>query len=430
MTTYRVLIIDDDRLMRNSLVDLIEAAGWSAKALARATDVTRWIDQFGPDVILSDVRMPDMSGLELLDQLQQAPPVVLISAHGDIPTAVEAMNKGAYSFIEKPYDPKRLLVILAHAAEQQQMRRSNERLKERLFQLSGLDRVLVGQSAEMHRLRDTIEMVASSSVTILVQGETGTGKDLVARSIHDLSARCDRPYVAVNAAQISPEHLTHLARNASGGTLFLDELCACPSEVQPLLLRLIDTGDVLDPDTGIPEKVDLRVIAATNEDPRQAVAESRLRQDLLFRLSGFEISLPPLRSRLDDVSLLALRFLNEYVALYETEAPELTETDLSALLAHDWPGNVRELRNVVERRVIMARQGFGSMQDAMSGQEVDANQRPGLREAVAAFERQMIGKALKTHAGRMDDLAAELGIGRRTLNEKIVKLGLNKDALL
>ncbi|MBO6791633.1 MAG: sigma-54-dependent Fis family transcriptional regulator [Dinoroseobacter sp.] len=430
MTTYRVLIIDDDRLMRNSLVDLIEAAGWSAKALARATDVTRWIDQFGPDVILSDVRMPDMSGLELLDQLQQAPPVVLISAHGDIPTAVEAMNKGAYSFIEKPYDPKRLLVILAHAAEQQQMRRSNERLKERLFQLSGLDRVLVGQSAEMHRLRDTIEMVASSSVTILVQGETGTGKDLVARSIHDLSARCDRPYIAVNAAQISPEHLTHLARNANGGTLFLDELCACPSEVQPLLLRLIDTGDVLDPDTGIPEKVDLRVIAATNEDPRQAVAESRLRQDLLFRLSGFEISLPPLRSRLDDVSLLALRFLNEYVALYETEAPELTETDLSALLAHDWPGNVRELRNVVERRVIMARQGFGSMQDAMSGQEVDANQRPGLREAVAAFERQMIGKALKTHAGRMDDIAAELGIGRRTLNEKIVKLGLNKDALL
>ena len=430
MTTYRVLIIDDDRLMRNSLVDLIEAAGWSAKALARATDATRWIDQFGPDVILSDVRMPDMSGLELLDQLQQAPPVVLISAHGDIPTAVEAMNKGAYSFIEKPYDPKRLLVILAHAAEQQQMRRSNERLKERLFQLSGLDRVLVGQSAEMHRLRDTIEMVASSSVTILVQGETGTGKDLVARSIHDLSARCDRPYIAVNAAQISPEHLTHLARSANGGTLFLDELCACPSEVQPLLLRLIDTGDVLDPDTGIPEKVDLRVIAATNEDPRQAVAETRLRQDLLFRLSGFEISLPPLRSRLDDVSLLALRFLNEYVALYETEAPELTETDLSALLAHDWPGNVRELRNVVERRVIMARQGLGSIQDAMSGQEVDANQRPGLREAVAAFERQMIGKALKTHAGRMDDIAAELGIGRRTLNEKIVKLGLNKDALL
>ena len=430
MTTYRVLIIDDDRLMRNSLVDLIEAAGWSAKALARATDVTRWIDQFRPDVILSDVRMPDMSGLELLDQLQQAPPVVLISAHGDIPTAVEAMNKGAYSFIEKPYDPKRLLVILAHAAEQHQMRRSNERLKERLFQLSGLDRILVGQSTEMHRLRDTIEMVASSSVTILVQGETGTGKDLVARSIHDLSVRCDRPYIAVNTAQISPEHLPHLARNASGGTLFLDELCACPLDVQALLLRLIDIGDVLDPDTGIPEKVDLRVIAATNEDPRQAVAESRLRQDLLFRLSGFEVLLPPLRTRLDDVSLLALRFLNEYVALYETEAPELTESDLSALLAHDWPGNVRELRNVVERRVIMARQGFGSMQDAMSGQEIDANQRPGLREAVAAFERQMIGKALKTHAGRMDDIATELGIGRRTLNEKIVKLGLNKDALL
>lgn len=429
MAQYRVLIIDDDRLMRNSLVDLIEAAGWAAKPLARATDAERWITQFRPDVILSDVRMPEMSGLDLLKSLDVAPPIVLISAHGDIPTAVEAMNNGAYSFVEKPFDPKRLLLILSHAGEQHQMRQSNQRLKERLQELAGLDRVLLGQTPEMHRIRDTIAMVAGGDASILVQGETGAGKDLVARAVHDLSARCDGPFTAVNAAQMNAEQLHHIARSAAGGTLFLDEICACPPEMQPMLLRLIDAGEVLAPQQGTPEHVDLRVIAATNESTDTAVAEGRLRQDLLFRLSGFELYLPPLRARLDDVAMLTLRFLQEFAITYETPAPELTDADLAALIAHDWPGNVRELRNVAERRVMMARQGFGSMQDAISGAGTTVSERPGLREAVAAFERQMIGKAIQMHAGRMDDAAEALGIGRRTLNEKIVKLGLDKEAL-
>ncbi|WP_420010472.1 sigma-54-dependent transcriptional regulator [Tateyamaria sp.] len=304
----RVLIIDDDRLMRNSLVDLIEASGWVAKALARATDASRWIAQFQPDVILSDVRMPEMSGLELLQSLQSAPPVVLISAHGDIPTAVAAMNHGAYSFVEKPYDPKRLLLILSHAADQHQMRQSNRRLKERLQQLSGLDRVLLGQTPDMHRLRDTIAMVAGGQASVLVQGETGTGKDLVARAVHDLSGRCDGPFIAVNAAQVGAENLPHVARSATSGTLFLDEICACPADLQPVLLRLIDAGDVLEAGQGAPERVDLRIVAATNEDPQAAVASGRLRQDLMFRLSGFSLALSPLRARPDDVTLLAMRF--------------------------------------------------------------------------------------------------------------------------
>ena len=426
----RVLIIDDDRLMRNSLVDLIEASGWVAKALARATDASRWIAQFQPDVILSDVRMPEMSGLELLQSLQSAPPVVLISAHGDIPTAVAAMNHGAYSFVEKPYDPKRLLLILSHAADQHQMRQSNRRLKERLQQLSGLDRVLLGQTPDMHRLRDTTAMVAGGQASVLVQGETGTGKDLVARAVHDLSGRCDGPFIAVNAAQVGAENLPHVARSATSGTLFLDEICACPADLQPVLLRLIDAGDVLEAGQGAPERVDLRIVAATNEDPQAAVASGRLRQDLMFRLSGFSLALSPLRARPDDVTLLAMRFLQEFATLYDTAVPELSEADLAALIAHDWPGNVRELRQVAERCVMMAKQGLGTMQDAISGAGLDPANRPGLREAVAAFERQMIGKAIQTHDGRMDDTAAALGIGRRTLNEKIVKLGLDKDALL
>ncbi len=430
MTAYRVLIIDDDRLMRNSLVDLIEAAGWVAKSLARATDAARWITQFQPDVILSDVRMPEMTGLELLQSLEAAPPVVLISAHGDIPTAVEAMSHGAYSFIEKPYDPKRLLLILSHAGEAHQMRKSNAHLRERLQQLSGLDRVLLGQTPEMHRLRDTIAMVAGGLAAILVQGETGSGKELVARAVHDLSARCGAAFIAINAAQMTAGNLAEIARSASGGTLFLDEICACPAELQTSLLRLVDAGEVLHPGQGQPERFDLRIVAATNEDPKLAVAQGRFRQDLLFRLSGFEVHLPPLRARPDDIALLMQRFLQEFAGLYQTEVPELSEADMSTLLAHDWPGNVRELRSVAERTVMMAKQGVGSVPEALAGTSLDPVTPAGLRDAVAAFERQMISKAIKDHAGRMDETADALGIGRRTLNEKIVKLGLDKDALL
>ncbi|MEL6573573.1 MAG: sigma-54 dependent transcriptional regulator [Pseudomonadota bacterium] len=430
MTAHRVLIIDDDRLMRQSLVDLAEAAGWTAKALARATEVPRWITQFQPDVILSDVRMPEMTGLELLRSLDGSVPIVLISAHGDIPTAVEAMNEGAYSFIEKPYEPKRLLVALSHAAEQSRMRASNERLKDRLQQLSGLDRVLLGQTSVMAGLRGTIAMVAQSPAAVLIRGETGTGKDLVARALHDISPRCDGPYVAVNAAQITAEQLPLIAQSASGGTLFLDEVCACPETIQPALLRLIEAQEIMVPGVGAPVNVDLRVVSATNDDTAAAIADGRLRQDLLFRLEGFALSLPPLMARMDDIALLTQRFLQDGASTYGVAAPEVTDHDMTALLAHDWPGNVRELRNVAERFVLMSGQGLGSMAEAISGANAAELPRPGLREAVAAFERQMIGKAIQTHEGRMDDAAAALGIGRRTLNEKVVKLGLDKDALL
>ncbi len=430
MSAFRVLIIDDDRMMRNSLIDLIEAAGWVAKALARATDVDRWIAQFQPDVILSDVRMPDMTGLELLRSLKAVPPVVLISAHGDIPTAVEAMNDGAYSFVEKPYDPKRLLLILTHAAEQHQMLESNQRLKERLQQLSGLDRVLLGQTPEIVKLRQTVAMIAQTRAAVLITGDTGTGKDLIARALHDISDRCDGPFIAVNAAQMTASHLPLIAQGASGGTLFLDEICACPTEVQPALLRLIEAQEVLPEGAGVPLRVDLNIVSATNEDTAQAVAEGRLRQDLLFRLAGFALSIPPLQARLDDIPLLAQHFMALSAKAQGFALPELSDGDVAVLIAHDWPGNVRELRNVVARFVIMAQYGHGTMSEALSLPDGADPPLPGLREAVAAFERQMIGKAIQNNGGRMDDTAHVLGIGRRTLNEKIVKLGLDKDALL
>ena len=285
MSKWRVLVVDDDKEMRQSLVDLIEASGSQVKALARAGEVERWLGQFRPDVILSDVRMPGMSGLELLSSLtnDSAPPVVLISAHGDIPMAVEAMQNGAYSFVEKPYEPRRLLSILAHAAEQQRMRETNARLRARLLQLSGLEGLLLGETPQIAAVRADVTSLTDSPAAVLIQGETGTGKELVARALHDLGPKVDGPFVAVNAAQLAPGHLGQLAKQADGGTLFLDEILACPVDVQAMLLRLIETGEILT-ESGL-EHLDLRVLSATNEDVSQAAEDGRLRKDLFYRLS-------------------------------------------------------------------------------------------------------------------------------------------------
>ncbi|MEM6385281.1 MAG: sigma-54 dependent transcriptional regulator [Pseudomonadota bacterium] len=440
---YSILIVDDDASMRSSLQDLLTAAGWQVQAVSRATEVAARLKETVPDVILSDVRMPGMSGLDLLESLDlnHAPPLVLISAHGDIPTAVKAMQDGAYSFVEKPYEPRRLLTILTHAADQSRMAEDNARLRERLYRLSDLDRILLGQTPAVNALRRDILDFAATQAPALILGETGTGKELVARALHDLGANPDAPFLALNCAALSEERFeTEMfgvagesdgrLRMVAGGTLFLDEICTCPLPVQAKLLRVIEETEVLPVGGDHPIPIDLRIVSATNEDVELAVQEGRLRKDLLFRLNTVQFDLPPLRQRRDDIPLLAAHFLANCARLYEVVPPELSADDLAALLAHDWPGNVRELRNACERRVLAARRGGGSMGEALHPDEEHDEVPDTLRGAVAAFERELIGKAIKAHGGRMDATAEALGIGRRTLNEKIVKLGLDKDALL
>ncbi len=440
---YSILIVDDDKSMRQSLLDLLEAAGWQAEAVARATQVAAKLNSQAPDVILSDVRMPGMTGIQLLAALDQdtAPPLVLISAHGDIPMAVQAMQDGAYSFVEKPYEPRRLLSILTHAAEQNRMRKDNTRLKERLRRLSGLDRILLGQTDEVVRLRQDILDLADISASVLITGETGTGKELVAHALHDLGNDGQAPFLALNCAALSPETFEaemfgiagqHEGRlvGASDGTLFLDEICSCPPAVQAKLLRVLEDRQILPVGATQAVSADFRVISATSEDVTDAVRVGRLRQDLLFRINTIVLGLPSLSQRRDDLALLARHFLEHYARLYELTTPEMSKDDMAALLAHDWPGNVRELRNVCERRVLAARRGGGSMVQAIAADQHLDDVPSTLREAVAAFERELIGKAIQAHEGRMDAAAEALGIGRRTLNEKIVKLGLDKDALL
>lgn len=420
----RVMVVDDDAGMRDSLVDLLCAAGWTAEAFGRAHTALASVSGMQPDVVLSDVRMPGLSGLDLLRELAgpDMPPVVLISAHGDIPMAVEAMREGAYSFVEKPHEPHRLLSILRHAADQHRMVGETRRLRDRLASLSRLDRILLGETAEIRALRREVLDLADVPAPVLLLGETGTGKELVARALHDLGPWAARPFVALNAATLAPERFDAgmYGAGSAGGTLFLDEICACPMPAQAAILRIVDGPD--SSTAGLP----CRIVSASNEDPEAAMREERLRPDLFYRLNAVTLRLPSLRQRRDDLPLLFAHFVSEYAGLYEVAPPDITNDDRAALLAHDWPGNVRELRHVAERRVLAARRGRGSVAEAIAADQRIGDVPATLREAVAAFERELVGQAIRAHQGQMDAVAEALGIGRRTLNEKIVKLGLDK----
>lgn len=444
MSGFHALIVDDDRAMRDSLSHLLTRAGWRATAVASGAAALAILETLAPDVILSDVRMPGMTGIELMHALPKGGPrICLISAHGDIPTAVEAVRAGAYTFLEKPFDPRRLLTALTHAAEQHQLAAGTARLKTRLANLSGLDRVLLGNTAQIVRLREDILNFADIAAPAMLLGETGVGKELVAHALHDLGPRAAGPFIAVNCAAIPVSRFEEvmfgadgapgLIRRADGGALFLDEIGACPLEGQAKLLRVLETGTFLPVGAMQEETANLRAISASNEDLASAVKDGRFREDLLFRLNTLVISLPPLRDRHDDIPLLYRHFLDRLAEVYETSSPDLTADDTAALIAHGWPGNVRELRNAAERHVLAARRGHATVADAISGTAAAAAGDGGatnLRAAVASLERQMIARALGEHDGRMDDVAEALGIGRRTLNEKIVKLGLNKSDVL
>ena len=429
---FHAFVIDDDAEIRASLCEFLETVGWAVSRFSLAREALKAIKSAPPDALILDVQMPGMSGLELLGELQaiDGPPVVLISAHGDIPMAVEAMQAGAYTFLEKPYDPRRLLSVLTHAAEQHRLRQSAERLQNRLAGLSGLDALLLGQTPQMDRLRKTIVDVAQTDASVLIQGETGVGKDLVARALHKASTRSDKPLMALNCATLTPERATALffedgpdtpIANTRGGTVFLDEIAACPKDVQPMLLRLLEAGDA-DP-TRAP---DLRFVSATNHDLRQALADGDLRQDLFYRLNLIEVTVPPLRDRKDDITLLFEHFCAEYAAAHKVDQPSLGQDDIAALLAEPWRGNVRQLRSVALRHILQnQRNGPVPVAQSIDPTLDDMAQTPRtLRRAVAASEVEMIARALQETDGGMDDVAQTLGIGRRTLNEKIVKLGL------
>lgn len=445
-----VLIVDDDREIRESLSYYFNSVGWSPQTAKSGDEALKIIRRELPDVVISDIRMPGMDGQDLLVRIKQlAPdlPVVMITAHGDVPAAIEAMKAGAVDFIEKPYDPEGVVNAAIHAVENSRLSERNADLRRRLAGARGLEAMIIGDSPEMVQLRQDVADMADSDASVLIIGETGTGKEVVAGALHAMSSRSRGPFIPVNCAAVTDElfdaamfghragAFTGATQASSGffvaadrGSLFLDELSACSQHAQPKLLRALESREVTPVGETRPVPVDVRIICASNENLEERIAQGSFRADLFYRVNTLIVHIPPLRRRSDDVLPLFTHFLMHFARAYGIDPPDLTTADISALFNHDWPGNVRELRHVAERRVLAARRGRGSVAEAMSLLSAEAlNVEQTLKEKVESFERQIIARVLEDCNGSMDDVANLLGIARRTLNEKISRYRLRRD---
>jgi len=443
-----VLVVDDDPAMRAGLRQWMRLAGFTPLEAVDAETGLDMITAAFPGCIVSDVLLPGASGLDLLRKAKEIDPdlpVVLLTGHGDVAMAVEAMRQGAADFIEKPFDPDVVAVVVRRAVAHRGLVLENRALTRRLEDMQGLEARLIGESAQMRRLRAEIAHYAATEASVLVVGETGTGKEVVARALHELSPRAQGPFVAVNCAalpdtMVEAELFGHEAgaftgadrdrpgriEQADGGVLFLDEIVSMPLALQPKLLRALQEREIdrLGGRGSVP--VDLRVVSAANTDPLGAVEDNRLRADLLYRLNAVEIRIPPLRERGGDVHLLFDRFLNRFAADYGSARPSLSDEDLAFLATHTWPGNVRELRNLAERFVLAAPMGPVSLPALASGARDRAGAAPRgrLKDLMEAHERRIIADALTRHDGSIAAVLEELDLPRRTLNEKMTRLGI------
>jgi len=434
----RVLLIEDDEHFRAGLVASLRLAGATLQAFGRGLPALRALGEDAFDVVLTDLRLPDMDGLEVLAACRQADadlPVIVMTGHGDVATAVGAIKQGAYDFVEKPFGRDRLLTLLQRAAQQRRLALENRGLRVQLAGGAGMDRLLLGDSTAMHTLRAWVLRLAPTPVDVLLQGETGTGKELAARALHEYGQRRG-PFVAVNCAAlpdtlVESELFGHEAgaftgaakaragrfEHAAGGTIFLDEIQAMPLATQAKLLRVLQEREVLRLGSHTPVKVDLRVVAASNAQLQAEVAEGRFRADLYYRLDVVTLRLPPLRERRDDIPALFRHFADGAALRFQREPADLPAALAERLLAHAWPGNVRELKSAAERHVL----GL----PALAGPENDAA--PGARSlqgALEAIEALLIEDALKRHKGQIETCCRELDISPATLYRKLKQHGL------
>jgi len=374
----KVLIVEDEAHARNGLTELVASWGYRTECAADGVEGLERVRQWAPGIVVTDLKMPRMDGMELLNrigELTQQPAVVMLTAQGSIESAVEAMRIGAYDYIPKPVDPVRLRTILQNASRQ---RESDVELEVTRRQLrdTGVLGPLVGSSPQMRAIFQMIERIAPSNVSVLVTGESGTGKELVARALHELSSRRDKPFVAVNCAAI-PETLieseifghekgafTGAVERRAGcfelaeeGTLLLDEIGEMPAATQAKLLRVLEDRRLRRLGSKAETPVDVRVVAATNRDPEQAVASGDLRGDLYYRLNVFNIEMPPLREHVSDIPAIAAKMIDDMNERHHCAITGLSDALQARLLAYHWPGNVRELRNTIERATILAGSG-------------------------------------------------------------------------
>jgi two-component system C4-dicarboxylate transport response regulator DctD len=436
-----VLLIDDDPHLRQALSQTLDLAGLKVLALDSADGVGERLDADWPGVVVSDIRMPGVDGLQLLEILharEPGLPVLLITGHGDVPLAVQAMRAGAYDFLEKPFPSENLLDSVRRALDLRRLQLDNRSLRLALADRQELSARLLGQSAPTRRLREQIGALAATSADVLILGETGAGKEVVARALHELSARRNGPFVAINAGALAEsvvesELFGHEAgaftgaqkrrigkfEHASGGTLFLDEIESMSLDVQVKLLRLLQERVVERMGSNQLIPLDIRVIAATKEDLRQAADQGRFRADLYYRLNVAPLRIPPLRERGEDVLLLFQHFAGAASARHGLAPRELQPIQRAMLLRHAWPGNVRELQNAAERFALGLELALDDHAPNLPAT------RGGLGEQVEAFERALIAAELGRPHGSLRSLAEALGLPRKTLHDKLRKHGLS-----
>ena len=437
----KVLIIEDDPDVRLGCEQALQLEGILTESVASAEEAKLLLGKDFRGVIVSDIRLPRMDGMTFLREVLAVDPqlpVVLITGHGDISMAVQAMKDGAHDFIQKPFSPEYLVEVVRRALEKRLLTLEVRDLRSRLDGRDQIEARLIGNAAGMLKVRKLIGGLADSAADVLIQGETGTGKELVARCLHEASSRRKGNFVAINCGGM-PETLfeseifgheagayTGASKRrigkieyANGGTLFLDEIETMPVPMQIKLLRVLQerTLERLGSNTLIP--IDCRIVAATKEDLRALSEQGRFRADLYYRLSVATVPLPPLRERREDIPLLFQHFLLQAAARHGRPVPANDAGCIRQLVGYQWPGNVRELRNVADRCVLGIESGAPPF-----GNESDERLRP-LAETVDAFERALIADALQRHHGSLARSAEALGVAKTTLHDKIRKYGLS-----
>jgi two-component system response regulator HydG len=445
----RVLIIDDDAAHAEVVAESLERAGYECRTATSSAEGARRIERDEPNVVVTDLRMDGLDGLAILRKAKQELPeceVIVITGHGDVQTAVEAMRAGAANYLQKPLNLTELRAQVEKAAEKVRLVLVNRELKQQIDEKFGFEGV-IGNSPKMHDVISKLKSIAPTSATVLIQGETGTGKELVAKAIHNNSPRKTKNFVAMNCTAINqnlledelfghePHAFTGADRlrkgrfeHANGGTLFLDEIGDMPVELQAKLLRVLENQEVTRIGSNEPIKVNVRLLSATHRDLEAAVAAGTFRQDLYFRLKVVTVRLPPIRERKEDIPLLATHFIKEFNQRHGKKATGIAEPLRKAMYAYNWPGNVRELRNAIESMVVQDTDGILNLDDLQDGDALRALPADAVKltgdgglvgRPLKEIERHYIEKTLEMTQGNREEAAKLLGIGERTLYRDI-----------
>ena len=438
--TMTVAIVDDEPDMRESISQWLSLSGFHTETFPSAEDALKAIGPDWPGVVISDIRMPGMDGMVFLKRLMgqdSGLPVIMITGHGDVPMAVEAMRLGAMDFMEKPFNPDRMTELAKKATQARRITLDNRALRRDLSEGQQVMSKLVGASPAMDRLREDILDLGQADGHVLIDGETGTGKTLVAHALHAVGPRASKKFVPISCAAFADEALAvrlfgpvedglPAVEEARGGTLCLEDIEALSEPLQARLLAFIA-------DQGQPAET--RIIAISNARGEGRRAEDSLRPDLFYRLSALKITVPALRQRGEDILSLFTRMTEQFAEEYGCEPPQVTAQEAAQLLQAPWPGNVRQLINVAERAVLQNRRGTGSitsllMTEGDEAREATTTEGKPLKEYVESFEKMLIDNTMRRHKGSISAVMDELCLPRRTLNEKMAKYGLSRSDYL